>query len=81
MDAERIDQLVLEACGLLHAVEDGAVGAVLMAELEHLRSALLGVATRVADREVADVACGVAAELAVALAQLDATAPRRRGAA
>lgn len=81
MDAERIDQLVLEACGLLHAVEEGAAGAVLIAELEHVCRALTDLAACVVDREPAEVARGVAAELAVALVQLEAAVPRHRGAA
>lgn len=81
MDVERIEQLVLEACGLLHAIEEGAAGAVVVAELEHLRAALRDVAACTPDREAAELARGVAAELSVAVAQLDAAAPRHRGAA
>jgi len=81
VDAERIEQLVLEACGLLHAVEDGAVGAVVVAELEHLRCALLDGAARVGEAEPAEVAHGVAGELATVLAQLGVAGARHRGAA
>lgn len=59
-DVVRIDELVVEACGLLREAERGLARAT---ELECLRARLADLAGRVGDREAAETACAVAHQL------------------
>jgi hypothetical protein len=70
-EAERIGELVSEACELLQQAERGRRGPEFEAELEYVRARLVVLAASTSDAESADAACGAASEIAGALSGLD----------
>jgi len=70
--AERIAELMVEACGLVGQAEHGHPGPAVGRDLEHLRVLLVVLSRETGDLDAAEAACSVVADIDRALGVLDA---------